>query len=65
MRVDGVSYNVDWARFKIGCSFFVLCLHAESAKASILEVVQRLEFGVVMRVVIEEGIRGLRVWRVK
>lgn len=65
MRVDGVSYNIDWARFKVGCSFFIPVLNAEDAKARVQEVADRLEFAVAMKIVIEEGIRGLRVWRVR
>lgn len=65
MKVDGVDYEIDWGRFKVGCSFFLPCIHVEESRAQIMRVVKRFKFRIRTRVVIEEGIRGLRVWRVK
>jgi len=39
-------------------------LDHKAAKKEILRVMQRLEIEVEMKVVIEEGVKGLRVWRV-
>ena len=65
MRVDGVDYEVDWGRFKVGSSFFLPCIHVEKSREQIQQRVQRFQFKVRIRLVVEEGIRGLRVWRVK
>jgi len=65
MRVDGVNYAIDWGRFKVGCSFFLPCIHAEEGRKQIRRGVKRFRFKIAIRLVIEEGVRGLRVWRVK
>lgn len=65
MRVNGIVYEVDWTKFKKGRSFFVPCLDAEEAKASVNSLMERLGFEVKVKLVIENGFRGLRVWRIK
>lgn len=65
MVVDGINYEVNWRKFAVGASFFVPCIHAEQAKEDVQQAVRRFKFKVVTKVVIENRIRGLRVWRVK
>lgn len=64
MLVEKVSYKIDWRKFKRGTSFFIPCLNPKEAKREILRTTNRLQIKILMRTVIEEGIRGLRVWRV-
>ena len=64
MRVERLSYKINWQNFKLGYSFFVPCLNCMQAKKDILQVSKRLKIPVLTKVVIEENIRGLRVWRV-
>jgi hypothetical protein len=64
MRVEKVSYQIDWRKFKRGTSFFIPCLNPKESKQEILRTTNRLKIPVLTKVVIEEGIRGLRVWRV-
>ena len=63
MEVEKVSYRIDWKQFKRGYSFFIPCLNPKQAKREIRRTTNRLKMDVLMKVVIEEGIRGLRVWR--
>jgi hypothetical protein len=63
MLVEKVSYNINWKAFKKGTSFFIPCLDCPKAKKEILGTTKRLKMEVLTKVVIEEGIRGLRVWR--
>jgi hypothetical protein len=65
MVVDGVTYTVNWRKFCINASFFVPCIHAYQAKEDVKEISKRLGYRIVSKVVIEDGIRGLRVWRVR
>jgi hypothetical protein len=65
MRVNGVNYEVDWTKFKKGRSFFVPCLDAEEAKAAVQKTMERLGFEAKVKLVIEGGFRGLRIWRVR
>lgn len=64
MKVETVSYLINWRKFKVGCSFFVPCIDTEAARGSIAEVTRRLRLKVVTKVVVHEGVKGLRVWRV-
>jgi hypothetical protein len=64
MQVNGVNYEVDWTKFKVGKSFFVLCLDAEEARTVVKNTMDRLGFKVKVKLVVEDGFRGLRIWRV-
>jgi tRNA A37 threonylcarbamoyladenosine dehydratase len=63
MKIETVSYQINWAKFRKGYSFFVPCIDHRAAKLSILETTHRLKIEVIMQVVIVEGVKGLRVWR--
>jgi hypothetical protein len=63
MLVEKVSYNINWKNFRRGYSFFIPCLNPKEAKKEILRTTNRLKMQVLMRTVIEEGIKGLRIWR--
>ena len=65
MRVHGLSFEIDWSKFKPGRTFFIPCLDLETAKKEVSAVVKRLKYSVEMRGVIENGVKGLRVWRIK
>ena len=63
MKIETVSYQIEWRKFKKGYSFFVPCIDTQAAKETIARVARRLKMEVVTKVVIEDGIKGLRVWR--
>lgn len=65
MRVDGVSYTIDWMEFTVGSSFFIPCLSIEEGTRRVKRKMDRLGYPVVIKSVIENEIRGLRVWRKK
>lgn len=65
MRVNRLNYQVDWKKFRVGWSFFVPCLYLEEGKHAVTTVTKRLGYKVLIKPVIEEGIKGLRVWRIK
>lgn len=64
MRVEKVSYKINWAAFKPGASFFIPCINHKNALQDITKVLKRLKFKFVTRVVIEDGVQGVRIWRV-
>lgn len=64
LTVERVDYVINWKAFKRGCSFFIPCLNCRAARDEIAAVVRRFRFKAVMKVKIEDGVRGLRVWRV-
>ena len=63
MRINDLDYNINWRKFKKGTSFFVPCLKLQESKTTVWAVTKRLGFKVAIKVVIEDGIKGLRVWR--
>ena len=64
MQIETVSYTIDWRKMRKGHSFFVPCIDHKAAKRTINEVAERLGLQLIHKVVIEEGVKGLRVWRV-
>jgi hypothetical protein len=64
MKIETVTYQINWAKFRRGYSFFVPCIDEKAARKEIAVISKRLKIPVVTKVVIEEGIKGLRVWRV-
>ena len=48
----------------MGYSIFIPCLDPDTAKKDILRVTKRLKIEVVFKTVINEGVKGLRIWRI-
>lgn len=63
MRIERVTYEINWKKFRRGASFFVPCLDAEAAIKEIKRNTKRLKYDVLTKIVIEEGVRGVRTWR--
>jgi len=59
-----VTYQLDWEKFSIGSSFFIPCLNDAEGQDYIQRKMDRLGYTTIIKLVIEDGIRGLRVWRV-
>jgi hypothetical protein len=64
MRIENISYSVDWRRFYRGYSVFIPCIDHGKAKKQVRATVKRLQIDIAIKVVIEGGVKGLRVWRV-
>lgn len=64
MRIERVSYRVNWRKFRKGYSFFIPCLDPNKAVKEVLRATDRLKYKVITKAVIRDGIRGLQVWRV-
>ncbi len=60
---NGVDYQIVWSEFKPGSSMFLPAINTEAAIAAIKRESKRLEFEFVHKIVIEDGIQGIRVWR--
>lgn len=65
MLIEGVEYRLNWAEFTVGSSFFIPCVNAETAEQALRKKMERLGYEVISKIVIEEGIRGVRIWRTK
>ena len=63
MRSDRIEFVIPWDNFKIGMSIFVPSMNpADTLRAFKKEAEQRA-VTYVYRVVVENGVQGLRVWR--
>jgi hypothetical protein len=49
----------------VGSSFFIPCLDTEGALAQVKRTTKRLGYRIKTQIVVEKGIRGLRVWRIR
>ena len=65
MLIHGLSFRVNWKNFVVGSSFFIPCLDTEEALAQVKRTTKRLEYKIKTQTVVEKGIHGLRVWRIK
>jgi hypothetical protein len=65
MRIEGITYKLNWLEFTVGSSFFVPCLNDKEARELLERKLKRLNYATSIKLVIEDGIRGLRVWRIK
>jgi hypothetical protein len=64
MKIETVSYQIEWKKFRKGYSFFVPCIDEKAAREELNRVAKRLKMSIVTKVVLLDGIKGLRVWRV-
>jgi hypothetical protein len=64
MKIETVSYQIEWKKFRKGYSFFVPCIDEKAAREELNRVAKRLKFEIVTKVILLDGIKGLRVWRV-
>ena len=63
MITNGLEYQIRWEDFTPGASFFIPAIDTKAAVAAMKKEATRLEFEFIHKVVIEDGIRGIRVWR--
>jgi len=61
--IEGIEYEIDWAAFKRGTSFFIPCVDTDKAKQKVQTVLRRIGMRAAYRRSFEDGIVGLRVWR--
>lgn len=65
MKIDGVTYELNWWEFRIGSSFFIPCVGTTKGKQLVEQKMRRLDYAVIVKIVVENEIKGLRVWRKK
>ena len=65
MKIEGITYNLNWLEFSVGSSFFIPCLNDVEARELLERKMKRLKYATTIKLVIEDGVRGLRVWRIK
>lgn len=56
---------IEWDKFQLGASMFIPCLNRRAMQKFIEKETQRLKMTIICKRVIENGLYGLRVWRVE
>lgn len=64
MTVEGVKYRINWSAYTRGKSVFIPCLDCAAARATIQKVFSRKRIKGLFKTTIEDGIQGLRIWRI-
>jgi hypothetical protein len=64
MKIETVSYQIEWKKFRKGYSFFAPCIDEKAAREELNRVAKRLKMDIVTKIILLDGIKGLRVWRV-
>ena len=63
MKIQSTLIEIEWSKFKPYASFFIPCLNVKEMKRQVKAECKRLKFRVLIKVVTENRIRGIRVWR--
>ena len=63
MFTNGVDYQILWSEFQPGASIFIPAVDTKAAITAITKESKRLEFQFIHKIVVEDGIKGIRVWR--
>lgn len=64
MLIHTIEYDIDWDNFKPYSSFFIPALNWRYAKDLVREECAKRGLLVIVRLAIENDVRGIRVWRV-
>jgi len=60
---DGVRIVVKWEDMVVGASVFIPCINTEEAMRQAAKVLVEKDYKTEARVVIENEILGIRIWR--
>ena len=63
LNPDGVRIIVAWDELVIGASVFIPCINTEEAMRQAAKIVVGKDFKTEARVVVENKILGIRIWR--
>ena len=65
IQIHGITFNIEWDKFKRSSSFFIPCLNSKEAKRVLRIACKHQKFKIRMKVVTENKVRGVRVWRLE
>ena len=63
MITNGVDYQIAWQDFQPGTSIFLPAIDTKAMIAAMKAEAKRLEFDFVHKIVVEDGVKGVRFWR--
>ncbi len=64
LEIEGVQVQVEWQKFRIGTSFFLPCIDHDRMTVGIVKRATSRGFRVKIIARVENGMWGIRVWRI-
>ena len=64
LEIEGVQVQIEWLKFRIGTSFFLPCIDHDRMAAGIVKRATNRGFRVKIIARVENGMWGIRVWRI-
>ena len=64
LEIEGVQVQIEWLKFRIGTSFFLPCIAHERMATNVIKRAESRGFKVKIIAHIENGMWGIRVWRI-
>ena len=64
LEIEGVQVQIEWRKFRIGTSFFLPCIDHDRMTAGIVKRATNRGFRVKIIAHVENGMWGIRVWRI-
>ena len=64
LEIEGVQVQIEWHKFRLGTSFFLPCIAHDRMAASVVKRAESRGFRIKTLARIENGMWGIRVWRV-
>ena len=63
LNPDGVHITVNWNKLVVGASVFIPCINTEEAMRQAAKILVTKDYKTEARVVVEDEILGIRIWR--
>jgi hypothetical protein len=60
---DGIRIVVNWEGMSVGASVFVPCINTHKAKEQVNKISKVRRWQVTIKIAIENGKLGIRIWR--
>ena len=64
LEIEGVQVQIEWLKFRIGTSVFLPCIDHDRMTAGIVKRATSRGFRVKIIARVENGMWGIRVWRI-
>ena len=62
---EGIPVQIEWHAMELGYSFFIPAIATDSLIKQVLSEAKKRKFKLVQKEVVENGLFGVRFWRIK
>tara|TARA_R100000995_G_scaffold84707_2_gene64398 strand:- start:4474 stop:4701 length:228 start_codon:yes stop_codon:yes gene_type:complete len=64
LNLEGTPVHIDWWAFQVGTSFFLPCCKCRPLLYEIAKKARKAGVRIASKTVLENNVRGLRIWRI-